>query len=464
MSKFERFIHFNKMNYFSIINPYSLQVIDEHSLDTPVDIQTKISNSEMAFQHWKKVSKEQRAIHLMKLAVVLRKNKTEYANLITAEMGKPITEALAEIEKCASTCTFYAEHAADFSKNIQISTEAQKTYVTFQPLGVILGVMPWNFPFWQVFRFAIPTLAVGNSILLKHASNVTGCALAIEQAFVEAEFPIQLFQTLKIKSDQVDAIIRDNRIKGVSLTGSEGAGRAVAATAGASLKKTVLELGGSDPFIVLKDADLNKAVQIGVLSRMQNAGQVCISAKRFIVEESVREAFINGMTKELSDWIPTDPSLASTKMGPMARLDLALEIEKHYHDAIKQGAHAVSVFQRENCLVHPMVLDKVRPGNVAFEVETFGPLAAIISAKDEKEAIALANQTTFGLGATIFSQDIEKAERLGLEIASGMVFVNSIVKSDPRFPIGGINNSGYGREMAGFGMHEFANIKTMCIG
>ena len=451
------------MRQFISTNPYTLQSIAEYKCHSLGEVQEKISFADNTFRTWKTSSTQRKSDCLIRLAEILRKNKANYAAIITAEMGKPITESLAEIEKCESTCQYYADNIDVLLARKAIQTEAHKTYITYQPLGIILGIMPWNFPFWQVFRFAIPTISAGNTVLLKHAPNVTGCGLAIEQAFKEAGFDGGVYQALIIENGLTESILQDFRVKGVSLTGSEKAGSAVASLAGKHLKKSVLELGGSDPFIVLKDADIQKAAQIGIQSRLQNAGQVCVSAKRFIVEETVKEEFVQAVLNLLPNWKPEDPMLPTTKMGPLARTDLAENIERQYRETLSQGATSLSNFYRENCLVYPMILDNVHSESIAFTEETFGPLIAISSVENETQAIELANKTSYGLGASIFSRDIEKAERLALEVNAGLVFVNGMVKSDPRFPIGGINNSGYGRELSYFGMHEFMNAKVLRI-
>lgn len=451
------------MGFFQSIDPFTLQIVEAHAWHSSKEIATKITKADTAFSHWRKLTPQQKGAFFLKLSAVLLKNKLYNAQMATSEMGKPIKEALAEVEKCALVCEYYAKNAHNYTQDQIIATEAQKTYITFQPLGIILGIMPWNFPFWQVVRFAIPTLMAGNTVLLKHAPNVLGCAKLIEAAFVEAGFPEGIFQLLVTDTNSVKSILEDSRVKGVSLTGSEKAGRIVGALAGANLKKSVLELGGSDAFLVLKDANIKKAAEVGLQSRLQNAGQVCISAKRFIVEASVKEQFVEEVLNRITEWKPADPKLESTKMGPMARIDLAENIEKQYRTSLEQGAVALTPFHREQCLVHPMILDEVHPNTVAFCEETFGPLVAIATVENEQEALAWANKSAFGLGATIFSEDIAKAEQLALQINAGIVFVNAQVKSDPRFPIGGINNSGYGRELSVLGVQEFTNPKTIYI-
>ena len=452
-----------KMNCFQTINPYTFVSIAEHLIDSESIVQQKINASQDAFRYWGILKHWPKAEILKKLAILLRVNKTFLGSQITAEMGKPITESLAEVEKCALTCEFYATHAATFLQNQDVKSEFIKSYISYQPLGIILGIMPWNFPLWQVIRFAIPTLSAGNVVLLKHAPNVLGCSKSLENLFLEAGFPEGVFQSIVVETESIKAIIGDSRIKGVSLTGSESAGRAVASLAGNHIKKSVLELGGNDPFVVCKDADLDKAVAAAIQSRMQNAGQVCISAKRIIVEQSVKDEFNSRFLKLVPNWTPGDPTLPSTKMGPLARIDLAENIEKQYNEAVKHGAVSLTNYHRDNCLVYPMVLDNVCHASIAFREETFGPLAAIISAKTEEYAIALANDSCFGLGATIFTEDREKGERLAQSINTGTVFVNEPVRSDPRFPVGGINNSGYGRELGSMGLMEFVNVKSLIV-
>ena len=451
------------MKRFQTINPYTLQVINDYEIDPVPLIQHKIKLAGNASRYWGNVKIWEREEILKKLGSLLRQNKTIIAALITEEMGKPITESLAEVEKCALTCEYYGNNLTKFLDQQEVHTEYLKSYIAYQPLGVILGIMPWNFPLWQVIRFAVPTIAAGNVVLLKHAPNVLGCSKNLENIFLDAGFPEGVFQNLVVDTEVIKDILSDSQIKGVSLTGSERAGKSVAALAGSNIKKSVLELGGNDPFIVLKDADLDKAASVALQSRMQNGGQVCISAKRWIVEESVKEAFTEKIMKQVHHWKPEDPMLMTSKMGPLARLDLAENIEAQYKEAIKQGAVSLTEFSRENCMVQPMILDNVSHESVVIREETFGPLAAIVSAKTEEYAIALANDSRFGLGATIFTEDKDKGEKFALKINAGIVFVNELVKSDPRFPVGGTGNSGYGRELGRMGVHEFVNAKTVIV-
>jgi succinate-semialdehyde dehydrogenase/glutarate-semialdehyde dehydrogenase len=381
-------------------------------------------------------------------------------------MGKLLTESQAEIEKCAWACEYYAEYAPQFLANEVIKSDASHSYVTLQPLGTVLAIMPWNFPFWQVFRFCAPALVAGNTILLKHASNVPQCALAIEQTLLNAGFPQGVFRTLLVSLAQVAEIIADHRIHAVTLTGSEAAGRKVAECAGRYLKKTVLELGGSDPFIVLADANLEHVIPVAVQSRFINAGQSCIAAKRFILMEEIADEFVARFREELKSLRLGNPLDEQTTLAPLARLDLREGLHKLVSVSIQQGAIAVTGCQpmaEAGAYYAPSILDGVRPGMPAFDEEIFGPVAAIIRAGDEAEAVTMANISRYGLGGSIWSQDISRAEELALQLQCGAVFVNGLVKSDPRLPFGGVKCSGYGRELSWHGMREFVNQKTVWI-
>jgi succinate-semialdehyde dehydrogenase/glutarate-semialdehyde dehydrogenase len=385
---------------------------------------------------------------------------------MTQEMGKPIGQAEAEARKCAWVCRYYADQAEVMLRDEVVETEAMRSYVAFEPLGPVLAVMPWNFPFWQVFRFAAPALMAGNVGLLKHAANVTGCALRIEQVLREAGFG-DAFHALVIPAAAVARLLEDPRLKAATLTGSEGAGRAVGGRAGAMLKKTVLELGGADPFIVLADADLDRAVAVGVQARMQNNGQSCIAAKRFIVEKPIAEAYITRYVQQVEALRVGDPMDPATDVGPLARADLREEIDQQVQRARAQGARLRTgghALERPGWFYAPTVLVDVQPGTVAFEEELFGPVAAFTVADDAEHALALANQTRFGLGGAIFTEDRRKGEALARRLEAGCAFVNGLVKSDPRLPFGGVKDSGYGRELAAFGIREFVNIKTVWIG
>lgn len=416
-----------------------------------------------AQQSWQQLSIQNRLLLLPQLEKNLLENKLKYATCITTEMHKPIAQALAEVEKCALLCRYYFENAESFLKTKNIKTEAFESFVSYEPLGVILGVMPWNFPFWQVFRFAIPTLIAGNTVVVKHASNVPKCAQFIQTIFEEAGFPIGCYQNLPIASKEVAKIIANPIIKAVSLTGSESAGIAVATEAGKHLKKCVLELGGNNAFIILADANLEKTVAIAVNARMQNAGQSCIAAKRFLVQEKIAEDFIVQFKMALQN-LKTGNSLAmETQIGALARLDLAEELEIQVQKSIQMGAHLVLGGNRNEAFFEPTILANVSTEMPVFKEETFGPVAAITTFKTIEEAIELSNSSEFGLGVSVFTQDIESIKTKISAFNEGAVFINEMVKSDPRLPFGGVKKSGYGRELAEEGIKEFVNVKTVLI-
>jgi succinate-semialdehyde dehydrogenase/glutarate-semialdehyde dehydrogenase len=400
---------------------------------------------------------------MLKLAALLKEQADEHAAIITREMGKTLKEAKAEVLKCASSAEYYAQHIAEMLQYKPVSSDGQQSYVAYEPKGIVLAIMPWNFPYWQVFRFAIPNILAGNTGLLKHASNVSGCALAIEKLFLEAGFPEGSFQAVLINAKNIEPLIADTRVQGVTLTGSTGAGMSVAALAGKYIKKTVLELGGSDPFIVLKDANIEEAAKLAVKARMQNAGQSCIAAKRWIVEQSILGDFTDRVSALLGQMKQGDPFLADTDMGPMARPDLASELCQQMRKTVAQGASLVLGGKQDSANFSPTLLTGVQPRMTAFDEETFGPLAVIISANDEQHAIQLANQTPFGLGAALWTTDLDKAKKLATQIESGNVFINAMVRSDARLPFGGVKQSGYGRELSVEGTHEFLNVKTVYI-
>ncbi|KPK11644.1 MAG: succinate-semialdehyde dehydrogenase [Acidithiobacillales bacterium SG8_45] len=415
---------------------------------------------------WRDLTFGDRAVLMHNAAKVLREKSEHYASLITLEMGKPIKEARGEIEKCAWVCDYYAEHAETFLADEAIETDADKSYVAYLPLGTVLAVMPWNFPFWQVFRFAAPGLMAGNTGVLKHASNVPQCALAIEEVFREAGFPTGSFRTLMISAAQVKGVIEDARVHAVTLTGSEPAGRQVASTAGNAIKKSVLELGGSDAFVVLEDADLDTAASVGVTSRFLNNGQSCIAAKRFIVVDAIADEFVRCFREKIEKLNVGDPSLDETDVGPMSRQDLRDELHKQVQDSIAQGAVAelgCEPMEGPGAYYRPSILDKVVPGIRAYEEELFGPVAIIIRARDEDDAQRIANDSRFGLGGSVWTQDSARGERFALRMQSGATFVNGLVKSDPRLPFGGTKASGYGRELSTHGIREFVNAKTIWI-
>ncbi|NOT56855.1 MAG: NAD-dependent succinate-semialdehyde dehydrogenase [Deltaproteobacteria bacterium] len=451
----------------TVVNPATGKKINTYEELTPTEAGDAIAQAHHAFLDWKRTTFTERARLMKRAAHILRERAPEYAVLMAQEMGKPVKDGRAEAEKCAWACDYYAENAAAFLRSEVIPTDASKSYVTFQPLGVVLAVMPWNFPFWQVFRFAAPALMAGNAGVLKHASNVPACALAIADVFRAAGFPENIFRTLLIGSQQVDAIIENPLVRAVTLTGSTPAGRAVAKKAGAMLKKTVLELGGSDAYIVLADADLEAALTMCVNSRLVNAGQSCIAAKRFIVPEAIRQPFEEGFVARMNAITVGDPLDEHTQMGPLARHDLRDELHQQVQESIHKGARCLLggvIPENPGAFYPPTVLTNVKKGMPAYEDELFGPVAAIITVKDEHEAITVANASIFGLGAAVFTQDVAKGERIAAtEIEAGCCFVNTFVKSDPRLPFGGIKESGYGRELSQYGIKEFVNIKTVFV-
>lgn len=450
------------------INPATGATIKEYEAMSPEETSAIIDATHIAFLDWRTTNFDARSTLMRQLAQVLRDRTDDLAQLMTIEMGKLRKEAVAEIEKCAWVCDYYAEHANEFLSDEEVETDAARSFVTYQPIGVVLAVMPWNFPFWQVLRFAAPALMAGNGAALKHATSVSGCALAIEEIFKDAGFPENLFRTLLIRSDQVAEVIAHQNVRAVTLTGSVGAGRAVAAKAGECLKKTVLELGGSDAYIVLEDADIGKAAEICTTSRLINAGQSCIAAKRFIVVEAVYEEFVDAFRKEMSAKKLGDPGKAESDLGPQASAALRDELHDQVTASIEKGAQCVlggKIPGEVGAWYPPTILTGVKEGMPAYDEELFGPVASVIKAKDADEAIAIANQSKFGLGGAIFTSDIEKGRDLARsEIQSGAVAVNSFVKSDPRLPFGGIKDSGYGRELSQFGIREFVNIKAVSIG
>jgi len=449
------------------INPSTGETLSEYFIESEEDVEKKLLLSSTQWRIWKKEKLSQRQKLLAMLAKVLKRNEEEYAKLMSLEMGKPITQSIAELRKCALLCEYYAENALQQLSPLSISTEAKKSYVSFEPLGNILGVMPWNFPFWQVFRFAVPTLLCGNTAMLKHASNVPGCAQAIEKIFLEAGFPEGVFQNLIIPAERVSSLIADSRVQGVSLTGSEKAGRAVASAAGLNLKKSLLELGGSDPYVVLKDCDLELAAESCVNSRLINSGQSCIAAKRFIVESPIYKEFLSLVVEKMNSKKIGDALSRETKIGPLARDDLRKTVHEQVEKSAQEGADLIlggKILDGPGAFYPCTVLAHVRKGMRVYEEECFGPVASVIKAKDQQEAIDIANDTSYGLGAAVFTKDLEKGERIAREeLQAGSCFVNQFVKSDPRLPFGGIRNSGYGRELGLFGIREFANIKTISL-
>ncbi|MBI5708990.1 MAG: aldehyde dehydrogenase family protein [Candidatus Eisenbacteria bacterium] len=448
------------------IDPNTGERIGDYAEHSPAAAAALLERAGGAFAAWRETPLAERARRLRAAAGALRARSGEHARLMTREMGKPIGAAEAEVEKCALTCDFFADHAAAFLASEPVTTEAARSYVRFDPLGVVLAVMPWNFPFWQVFRCAAPALAAGNAVALKHASNVPGCALAIEQVFREAGFPQGVFTTLMVGAGLVPGLIRHPAVRAVSLTGSEPAGAAVAALAGAALKKTVLELGGSDPFIVLADADPVAVAAPAALARTINNGQSCIAAKRFIVEEAVAPRFEQALIERMRGLVVGDPADRATQVGPLARADLLAELHGQVTRSLAAGAVlgcGGARLDRAGFFYAPTVLTQVRPGMPAFDEETFGPVAAVARARDADHAVELANLSRYGLGASVWCGDRARGEALAARLEAGAVFVNEAVRSDPRLPFGGVKRSGYGRELAAFGIREFVNVKTVWV-
>ena len=443
-------------------NPFSGETIKEHSEFTSEDIDKALERSVAQFEKWKTTGFSERATLMNKAAEELRKNKKEYAETITREMGKPITQSLAEVEKCAWVCDYYAENAEDHLSSEEISTDADESYVRFAPLGVILAVMPWNYPFWQVFRFAAPALMAGNTAVLKHASNVMMSAGNIEKIFKRAGFPEGCFQNLVIGSDKVNEIIDDHRVKAVTLTGSTAAGSAVAARAGKNIKKSVMELGGSNALVVFDDANLEETVDVCVQARYQNTGQSCIAGKRVLVHEKISDEFTELFRQKVEDLKAGDPMDEDTFIGVQAREDLAEDLDKQVKESEKQGAKIIIGGNRKNAFYEPTVLTGVTEDMPVFKEETFGPAIGITTFKDENEAVRLANATEFGLGVSLFTSP-ERAKKLVPQLQDGAVFLNELVKSDPRLPFGGTKGSGYGRELSSFGIREFVNIQTVYL-
>jgi len=455
------------ISQISAVNPATEEVIASFDAFGPDEVEMALAEAQDAFLDWRERPIAERAVPMRALARVLRERSERYARLATLEMGKPITEAKAEIEKCAFGADHFAQNAARYLADEEIRANARRSIVAFQPLGVVLAVMPWNFPFWQVIRFAAPALMAGNAAVLKHASNVPQCALAIEEAFRDAGFPQGLLRAILVSGSAVEPIIADDRIRAVTLTGSSDTGSRIAELAGRALKKTVLELGGSDPFIVLGDADLQLAATTAVRARNQNNGQSCIAAKRFVVVESIADEFERRFAKGVEDLVVGDPIDPKTQIGPLARRDLLDTLERQVDESVRAGARVLTGGQRiagRGYYFRPTVLTRVTRDMAAFREETFGPAAAVIRVRDADEAVTVANDSAYGLGASIWTRDAALGERLAREIESGSVFVNGMVASDPRLPFGGIKRSGYGRELSAFGAREFTNIQTIWIG
>jgi len=450
-----------------VVNPATGEKLRDHPETTARQVRAAVAKADLAFRAWRTTSFADRSRLMREAARVLRSRAKEYAVLMAEEMGKPVRDGRAEAEKSASACDYYAENAERFLAREQVDTGAYRSFVSYQPLGVILAVMPWNFPFWQVFRFAAPALMAGNAGLLKHAANVPGCALAIEEVFRSAGFPEHLFRTLLIPGKKVPALIRHPLVRAVTLTGSTAAGRSVGRAAGQALKKVVLELGGSDPYLVLEDADLELAVETCAASRLINAGQSCIAAKRFLVVPALRSEFERRLVERMRDVRMGDPLDESTQIGPQARVDLRDELHDQVRRSIAKGARLLlggEVPPGPGAFYPPTVLADVRAGMAAHDEELFGPVAAIIPVRDEEEALAVANASVFGLGAAVFTRNRERGERIAeRELDAGACFVNGFVKSDPRLPFGGVKESGHGRELSHHGIREFVNIKAVVV-
>lgn len=448
------------------INPVTEQIIKEYTTISEIEVEKKLATAQAAFMSWKKTSFKERKKLFEKLVKYLLEHKQKFAEIITSEMGKPITAALAEIEKCALVCNYYAENAEKFLSPENVKTEAKKSYITFQPLGIIFAVMPWNFPFWQVFRYAAPCLMAGNVSVLKHASNVSGCSLAIEEIFINSGFPVGAFQSLLVPANETEKIIKDSRVKAITLTGSEKAGASVASVSGTVIKKTVMELGGSDPFIVMPDADLEKAASTAVSARLLVAGQVCISAKRFIVHEKVYDEFLKLFKEKMEKIVVGDPMDPKTTMGPLSSEAILKTLDEQVRQSTAKGAVVILGGKRmdgSGYFYEPTILADVIKGMPVYDEETFGPVAAIIKCTSKEEALYIANDTRYGLGASVWTRDEKTAEFFVNGIDSGTVFVNAMVKSDPRLPIGGTKSSGYGRELSSYGIKEFVNIKAVWV-
>ncbi|MBP9854438.1 MAG: NAD-dependent succinate-semialdehyde dehydrogenase [Candidatus Omnitrophica bacterium] len=449
------------------VNPATGRKIKSYQETSLPEADLMIQQAQKSFEGWKKLSFIERGQKMKKASAILLENKEKYARLMANEMGKPFSQGKAEIEKCAWACNFYAKEAKNYLASELVKTEARKSFICYEPLGIILAIMPWNFPFWQVFRCAAPTLMAGNAIILKHASNVCGCALAIEDVFKKAGFPKGLFRSALIPSKDVKRLIQHPYIQAVTLTGSTQAGQKVAAQAGEVVKKCVLELGGSDPYIILEDADLERSVESCVASRLNNAGQSCVAAKRFIVVESIFKRFTEKFVEKMDLHKMGKPLDKKVTLGPLARHDLRDQLHKQVVESIEKGAQLLLgglIPDDPGAFYPPTVLINVKPGMPAYHEELFGPVASVIKAVDEEEAIHIANDTPFGLGSGVFTQNLKRGERIAVqEIRAGSCFVNDYVKSDPRLPFGGIKQSGYGRELSGFGIREFVNIKTICI-
>jgi succinate-semialdehyde dehydrogenase/glutarate-semialdehyde dehydrogenase len=448
------------------INPATGELIEAFEEWSQEKTRGVIEEVDEAWLSWRRTSFARRAELMHEAAAVLRRNKEEYARIMALEMGKPIGDGRGEVEKCAWVCDFYADNAENFLADEPAESDGSKAYVAFRPIGTVLAVMPWNFPFWQVFRFAAPALMAGNTGVLKHSSNVPRCALAIEDVFRQAGFPVHVFRTLMIGSGQVEAVIENESIKAVTLTGSDIAGRKVAAKAGQMLKKTVMELGGSDPFIVLEDAVIEEAATVGAKARCINSGQSCIAAKRFIVVDGVYDRFIARFKEAMAALKVGDPLEEGVQVGPQAREDLMYELHSQVEASVEKGASVLlggAPLDRKGYFYPPTILADLKPGMAAYHEELFGPVASVIRVRDEKEAVEVANASPFGLGGSVWTADSARGEAVAGQVEAGAVFVNGLVKSDPRLPFGGVKISGYGRELSHYGIKEFVNIQTIWV-
>ena len=450
----------------SSINPATGEILETFAETAPAALERILDQAVAAYGAWRRFSYAQRGQAMRQAARILRERRAEYARTMALEMGKPLQQGEAEAEKCAWACEYYAEQAAAMLGDQPRVTDGSRSYVRFDPIGPVLAIMPWNFPFWQVFRFAAPALMAGNAGLLKHAPNVTRCALAIEEVFRQAGFPEGLFRTVILQNEAVAGVIADPRVRAATLTGSDRAGSQVAAQAGTHLKKMVLELGGSDPFLVLEDAEVDQAARTAAEARLLNSGQSCIAAKRFIVVESVADRFLETFVSEMAARRLGDPLAPATQLGPQARLDLRANLHRQVTESVRRGARLLlggKLPDGPGCYYPATVLAAVHEGMPAFDEEVFGPAAAVIRVPDETQALRVANASRYGLGASVWSTDPARGERLARELEVGSVFVNGLVRSDPRLPFGGVKRSGYGRELSEYGLKEFVNIKTVWV-
>lgn len=448
---------------FKTINPYDLSLIAEHQYITDIQVVYKLNISQKTFKNWGNSGIENRLKFIKNLIFILTKHQQLLAEKCSQEVGKPLKQAVAEVKKCALLCEFYLNHAEELLKNKYLKSDAGESFVTYEPLGVILGVMPWNFPYWQVFRFAVPAIIAGNTVVVKHASNVAGCGELLEKLFLDAGFPEGVYQNLLISGEQVEKAIENPIVKAVSLTGSEKAGAAVASTAAKHIKKAVLELGGSNAFIVCEDADIDATIPIAVNARMQNTGQSCIAAKRYLVHKSVYAEFTDKFIKAIKELKTGNPLNDDTDIGPLARVDLAEDIEKQVDKSVAMGAKIETGGKRKDAFYEPTVLTGVTTDMPVFAEEVFGPVAAVMQFESFDEAVELSNKTMFGLGVSVFTKDIEGIKKKVSLFEEGAVFVNAMVKSDPALPFGGIKKSGFGRELSEEGLKEFVNVKTVYI-